>query len=393
MSLAIYDDGFEDRMRGPSVIIWLIAAVVASFLIWAAFAWIDEIVRAKGQVVSSSRPQIIQNLEGGILAELSVAEGDIVEPGQTLARLYGTNYQAVVDEISDQIASLEIRRMRLEAEIAGLDSFDAPANLAARVPDIVASELALLSARRAEYRARVGGARAIVEQAQKERELLENMYAKDVAPLIEVTRARKAASDAEAQLAEAIGQTQLERATDFSKTQSDLASLRQKLRTSTDQLSRTILVAPMRGVVNKLSVTTIGGVVRPGEEIMQIIPLDEELFVEAEVSPRDIASVREGQTATIKLSAYDYTIYGTLKAKVTFISADTFKNEQSRAPDGDPHYKVTLRVDRDLLTDRQVGLEIKPGMQAVVELETGGKTVLTYLTKPLYKSQEALRER
>lgn len=393
MSLAIYDDGFDDRMRGPSLIIWAIAAAVATFLIWAAFAWVDEIVRAKGQVVPSSRPQIIQNLEGGILAELNVSEGDIVEPGQTIARLYGTNYQAAVDEISDQIAALEIRRMRLQAEISGEDSFQAPLDLASRVPEIVASEQALLAARRAEFKARVGGAQAIVEQAQKERELLEAMYEKDVAPLIEVTRARKAASDAEAQLAGAINETELERATDFSKVQNDIASLKQKLRLSSDQLARTILLAPMRGVVNKLSITTIGGVVRPGEEIMQIIPLDDELFIEAEVAPRDIASVREGQDATIKLSAYDYTIFGTLRAKVTFISADTFKDEKSRDPNGDPHYKVTLRVDREALTERQSGLEIKPGMLAEVELQTGGKTVLTYLTKPLYKSGEALRER
>jgi membrane fusion protein, adhesin transport system len=149
----------------------------------------------------------------------------------------------------------------------------------------------------------------------------------------------------------------------------------------------------MRGIVNKLSITTIGGVVRPGEEILQLIPVDEDLFIEASVKPRDIASLREGLAATIKLTAYDYTIYGTLKAKVTFISADTFKDERSRAADGDPHYKVTLAVDRSQLTARQKGLEIRPGMQADVELETGGKTILTYLTKPLYKSSLALRER
>ena len=123
------------------------------------------------------------------------------------------------------------------------------------------------------------------------------------------------------------------------------------------------------------------------------LALDDELFIEARVKPRDIASVREGLDATVKLSAYDYTIYGSLKAKVTFISADTFKDERSRAPDGDPHYKVTLKVDRGQLTERQRKLEIKPGMQADVELETGGKTILTYLTKPLYRGSEALRER
>ena len=219
------------------------------------------------------------------------------------------------------------------------------------------------------------------------------MFKQDIAPLIEVTRARKANSDAENKLSEARNTTEMERATEYSKTEAELASLRQKLKMAQDQLSRTLLVAPMRGVVNKLSITTIGGVVRPGEEILQIIPLDEALFIEARVKPRDIASVREGLSATVKLSAYDYTIYGSLKAKVTFISADTFKDERSRNPDGDPHYKVTLAVDRSQFTERQKGLEIRPGMQADVELETGGKTILTYLTKPLYKSNEALRER
>ena len=393
MSLATFDDDFAEKMRGPSRTIWMIGLAVVVFVVWAAFAWVDEIVRASGEVVSSSRPQIIQNLEGGILAELNVAEGDVVEPGQTLARLYGTQYQSAVDELSDEIAALEIRRFRLEAEIAGEPGFDVPQSLAVRVPDIVASEKALLTARKAEYQARVEGAGAVLEQATAELGLLEKMYKREIAPLIEVTRARKANSDAENRLSEAVTTTQLERANDYSKTQSELAGLRQKLTLAQDQLSRTILVAPMRGVVNKLSVTTIGGVVRSGEEILQIIPLDEELFIEAKVKPRDIAAVKQGQDATIKLSAYDYTIYGSLKAKVTFISADTFKDERSRNPDGDPHYKVMLSVDRTQLNDRQQNLQIRPGMQAEVELQTGGKTVLTYLTKPLYKSSEALRER
>lgn len=393
MSVIGFQDGIADRMRGPSLTIWLIAATVVTFLIWASVAWVDEIVRAPGEVVSSSRPQIIQNLEGGILAELNVAEGDVVEQGATLARLYGTQYQSIADELADQIAGLEIRRLRLEAEMAGMTGFEVPEALSARVPAIVASERALLQARQAEYRARVDGAGAVLAQSTKELELLEKMYKREIAPLIEVTRARKTNSDAENRLTEAVNTTELERANDYSKTQTDLAALRQKMKLATDQLDRTVLVAPMRGVVNKLSVTTIGGVVRPGEEILQIIPLDEELFIEAKVKPRDIASVRKGQEATVKLSAYDYTIWGSLRGQVTFISADTFKDERSRNPDGDPHYKVTLRVDRSKLTERQAGLQIRPGMQAEVELQTGGKTILTYLTKPLYKSSEALRER
>ena len=149
-------------------------------------------------------------------------------------------------------------------------------------------------------------------------------------------------------------------------------------------------LGPVRGVVNKLSITTIGGVVRPGEEILQIIPIEEELLVEAKVAPENIANIRPGQEATIKLSAYDYTIYGTMKGRVDVISADTFKDE--RDPDGESHYKVTVRVDTMSLSDRQAMIDLRPGMQAQIELMTGEKTVLQYLLKPLYKTREALRE-
>ncbi len=393
MSVLDYEDQLIGRGRGPSIMIWAIALTLVLFLVWAALAWVDEIVRAKGEVVSSSRPQIIQNLEGGILAELNVAEGDIVEEGQILARLYGTQYQATVDELDDEIAALDIRRLRLEAEMLGEPDFAIPLEIEERVPAIASSERSLLSARLTEYQARVSGAEAVAEQTAKELDLVQKMYDREIAPLIEVTRAKKAHSDAQNKLSEAITTTEKERATEYSKTQGELASLRQKRRLSQDQLSRTTLLAPLRGVVNKLSVTTIGGVVRSGEEILQIIPLDEELFVEAKVKPRDIASVQMGQEATVKLSAYDYTIYGSLQGKVMFVSADTFKDENARNPDAEAHYKVTLAVDRSQFTERQKKLEIRPGMQAEVELQTGGKTILTYLTKPLYKANEALRER
>ena len=391
--MTTWDSEFETRSARPSTVIWAIGAAFVVFLTWAAFAWVDEIVRAQGTVVSSSRPQIIQNLEGGILAELSVAEGDTVEPGQVLGRLQGTQYQTAVDDFSDQIAALEIRKLRIEAEMRGESRFMVPKDLAERVPEIVASEATLLKARAEDFSARKAGAQAELEQAANELDILERMYAQEVAPLIEVTRARKAHSDAENRLSDTITQAELERAGDHADTLKELASLKQNLKLAQDQLERTVLTAPMRGVVNEIAISTIGGVIRPGEAILQIIPLDEQLYVDAKVKPRDIAAVRQGQEATVKLSAYDYTIWGSLKGEVTFVSADTFIDERSRAADGDPHYIVTLRVDVSKLTDRQKKMEIRPGMQAEVELQTGGKTILTYLTKPLYKSQEAFRER
>ncbi len=382
----------QRELRGPSAVIWLSVLTVCLFIAWAAFAWVDEIVRSDGEIISSSRPQIIQNLEGGILSELLVKEGDVVERGDVLARLHGMQFRSSVDDLQDQINAHDIRRLRLEAELGGQFDFAVPQALMTRSPDIVASERALLQARQSDFVSRREGAQRVLDQAAKEKSLLENMLARKIVSLIEVTRARKTYADAKIRYDEIVTQAELDRAQDYSETLKELATLKQNLKGSQDQLSRTVLRSPMRGIVNGLSVTTIGGVVRPGEEILQIIPLGEELFVEARVAPKDIANIRHGQEATIKLSSYDYTIFGTLKGKVDVISADTFKDERAREADKDAHYKVTLKVDMGALTERQARVEIRPGMQATVELHTGEKTVLQYLLKPLYKSKEAFRE-
>ena len=389
--MATVDAEFEKGLGSSSRIIWLVVATVMVFLIWAKFAWVDEIVRADGQIISAARPQIVQNLEGGILAELLVSEGSVVEPGQVLARLRGTQFQAAVDDLADQLVAASIRRVRLEAEMAGQTDFEVAAIFAQHSPTTVASERALLQARQADYQSRISGAQAVVRETERELASMEDMYRREIVALFEVTNARKAHSDAQNRYNDIVTGAELERANEYSEVLQIIGTLTQELRMAQDQLNRTVIVAPMRGVVNNLAVTTIGGVVRPGEEIFQIIPLDDELFVEAHVKPEDIANVRTGQDANIKLSAYDYTIYGTLNATVDFISADTFKDD--RRPDIPPHYKVTLRVDLSDLTDRQREIEIRPGMQATVELHTGGKTVLQYLTKPLYRGSEALRER
>jgi len=381
---------FEKRVRGPSMLIWLIGATVMIFILWAKFAAIDEIVRAKGSIVSSSRPQIIQNLEGGILAELLVTEGDEVEEGDVLARLRGTQFETNVADLREQVIAAEVQRLRLEAEIEGMFDFNVPEAILEFSPEMVASERALLSARQSDYVSRTEGAQSIVAETRRELAVMEDLYNRDIAALIEVTRARKSNSDAQNTYNEIVTQAELERASEYSDVLQALATLRQELRVSEDRMERTTITSPMRGIVNNLGVTTIGGVIRPGEEIFQIIPLDDELFVEAEVAPSNIANVVPGQAATIKLSAYDYTIYGSLTGEVQLISADTFEDE--RDPNAPPHYRVTLRVDTADLGDRQAQISIRPGMQADVELHTGSKTVLQYLTKPLYRSQEALRE-
>src|SRR6056297_4205888 len=187
---------FNARLRGSSLMIRLCAAVVALFVLWSAFAWLDEIVRADGEIISSSRPQIIQNLEGGILSELLVQEGDVVARGDVLARLHGTQFKSSVEDLRDQITAFEIRRLRLEAELAGQYDFTVPADMALRSPEMVASEKALLKARQEDFVKRSEGAKQVMEQAGEEMRLLENLLEKKIVALIEVTRARGAYADA-----------------------------------------------------------------------------------------------------------------------------------------------------------------------------------------------------
>ncbi|MEX0305511.1 MAG: HlyD family type I secretion periplasmic adaptor subunit [Leisingera sp.] len=389
--MALHDPyGTTETPRSASRIIYLVLAVVLTFLIWAAFASIDEIVRGEGQVVSSSRAQIVQNLEGGILAELHVRQGDVVSAGQVLAKLQDTKFRTAADELQNQIDALEIKRHRLEAQMKGAFEFTVPDMLAQRSPGILASERGLLTARQTDFTSRRDSARQILDQLNAELANMERLYKQKIVALIEVNKARKLATDARAKYNEIGTQAELEQAEDYSQTLRELTTLRQEQRLAVDQLNRTVITSPMAGIVNSLAVTTIGGVIRPGEEILEIIPLGEELFVEAQVKPEDIASVQPGQDATIKLSAYDYTIYGSLRGKVDFVSADTFEDE--RNPRAEPYYRVTVRVDKSGFTERQQTIEIRPGMRAAAELQTGAKTVLQYLLKPLYKSREALRE-
>lgn len=389
MSLAAEVD-FIEGTKSSSLMIKLVAMVLVIFLIWAGFASVDEIVRGDGQVVSSSRSQIVQNLEGGILAELNVRQGDVVQAGQILAKLQDTKFRAVSDDLQDQIDALEIMQYRLEAEIAGEYDFLAPETLSLRSPNILASERALLKARQTDYNSRRSSAQDILRQLNSELRNLKSLHAQRIVALLEVNEAQKAVSDAQAKFDEIGTQAELQLAEEYSETLRQLTSLHQEQRLARDQLDRTVITSPMAGIVNSLAITTIGGVIRPGDEIVEIIPLGEELFVEARVKPENIANVQKGQDVTIKLSSYDYTIYGSLKGKVDFVSADTF--EDDRDANAPPFYKVTIRVDRADLTERQRQIEIRPGMRATAELQTGSKTILSYLLKPLYKSREAFRE-
>ncbi|TRD16677.1 HlyD family efflux transporter periplasmic adaptor subunit [Palleronia caenipelagi] len=393
--LIIYDSALarDDTGRGPSLVIWLSLAAVAIFVGWAAFAMLDEIVRGEGEVISSSRTQSIQSLEGGILSEVLVHEGQEVEAGTVLARLNDTSVRAEVEDLQEQIAALELRRLRLGAEQAGAMEFDVPIEMASQYRGLVDTEQALLTARLTDFESRRAGAMAIVEQTKREKDTMEDLDRQNLVAEIEVTRARKAYMDAKRVHDDIVTTLQLERAQQVRDVISEIGTLRQALAARQDELTRTELRAPMRGIVNRVDITTIGGVVGSGQQIMELIPLNEQLLFEARVKPSDIAGLRIGQEATVKLSAYDYSIYGMLDGKIDVISADTVVDPDDRSAQPQPYYKVTVSIDLDNLTERQREIVLRPGMQGQVELYTGAKSVLRYLLKPLYRSSEALTER
>jgi len=380
----------NESRRGGARIIWLLTALVLVFFGWAHNAPLDEIVRGPGTLVPSSNAQIVQSLEGGILDEIAVREGDIVEPGQTIASLNSTRYLAEVRDFEGQIMAIRAQLMRLRAELAQSETFKLPAEIWDRDPELAASEEQLFIARQQKYQSSIAAAREHLSLQEDQVTMIGGMVSQNAMPAIELLNARQLASELRASRDTLEADYQLERSEDISLLLAELARLTAQVEQSRDQLARSTIASPVRGVVNTLHVSTVGGVVQPGAPIFEITPLNDELLVEARIAPKDIAFVAPEMPSTVKLSAYDYTIYGSLPGKVVQISADTFEDDQ--AQDAQPYYKVLISVDTAAFSARQNVADIRPGMLADAELHVGEKTVLQYLMKPLLKSSEALRE-
>lgn len=378
------------RNRKSSAIVWILAAFCVCFVVWAKNAPLDEIVRGSGVLVPSSRNQIVQSLEGGILTAIHVREGDRVEAGQTIASLNETRFRAEVRDFEGQIFTLRARLMRLQAELEGATTFELPEEFWLADPDLSRSEEEIFIANTFDFSTKSEAAKERVALQAQEVELIMNMVDQRAMPAIDLIDARMAALEAQSALDSLVAEYRVVRAEAISELLSELARLTAQVEQSRDQLNRSTLVSPSDGIVNTIFTTTIGGVVQSGVPIFEITPLDDELLVEIRIRPEDIAFVYAKMDTTIKLTAYDYTIYGSLKGVVTQISADTFEDTES--PDSIPYYKVLVSVDATSLAKKAGVFEIRPGMLAEAELYVGSKTVLQYLITPLIKTSEALRE-
>jgi len=347
-------------------VIWIVAALIATFIVWAKFAILDEIVRGAGKVVPTGKTQIVQNLEGGILAELNVKEGDEVAQGQIVAKLSDTKFKGSFGELEREQRFLKIKLARLSKEIEKSDSFSPSNENQKFAPNIAKSEVQLFTARLQEYNTTKLSLEDSVKLYTKELNLLSKLSKDGVVPPLDAIQAEQKTSEARKKLNSLETEYMLTRTEEYAETLAELKKLEQTLSIREDQFVRTTLKSPARAIVNKVLVSTIGGVVGPGEEILELIPLDDELLIEAKIDPKDIAFVHPNMNATIKFTAYDYTIYGSFQGTVRHISADTFEDETRR--DGTPYYKVGIEINEKDLEFLGKEIAIRPGMLAEAEL-------------------------
>lgn len=385
-----YAPGKDAEFR-PSMALWctLFALVVA--ILWASLAEIDQITRAQGQVIASSRTQIIQSGDGGVVEDMLVKEGDQVERGQVLARLDKTKIESSYFEARAKAAALRASQSRLRAEIfGGAPKFTADAK---DYPQFKESQLLLLAKKRISISEQSSAIKGMIVLAKKELAMTEPLLKTGDVSLSDILKLQRTVADLQAQLTNVNNKYVQDTQTELTKVEEDLAGAEQVLAQRKDQLEHVELKSPVKGVVKNVKITTLGGVVKPSEEVMEIVPDDDALLIEAKVKPADIAFIRPGLDANIKIDAYDYSIYGSLGGKLVYISADTLTEDLKQGEQA--YYRVQVKaLGKQFSARPNERLEIQPGMTATVEIKTGKNTVLKYIIKPVIKTiSESLGER
>ncbi|MBC7992371.1 MAG: HlyD family type I secretion periplasmic adaptor subunit [Rhizobacter sp.] len=375
---------------GTTWALYLMALILISAIAWASIARVDEITRADARVIPDGKEQVIASLEGGILRELHVREGQTVHEGQELAQLDPTRFESQQNEGQAKRIAIMATIVRLTAEANGR-ALNFPKEVA-DMPNIVEGETDAYNARKHGLdEALQTNARNVV-LLMKELGVSEAMSAKGLMSEVEVMRLRRQVNDLQLQSRERINKFRQDASTDLVRVQTELSLLDEQLAGRADVLRRTVLTSPVRGLVKNIRTNTIGGVVAPGAPMMEIVPIGSRVLVEARIKPRDIGFVRVGQKAEVKLAAYDYTTYGGLQGKIEYISPDALGDTDRAAADS-TYYRVTLRSDRSTLKEKGKPLPILPGMTGQVEVRTGERSVLSFILRPMLKSKEAFRER
>ncbi len=413
-----------------NLLLFSIIGFVIFALVWAGNAPLDEVTMGVGRVIPSSKLKTVQNLEGGLVSEIRVREGERVKAGQLLLIIDDTQAKSKFSEDKVKLAALETLIVRLRAEVGGLEPKYSD-RLVQEAPDFIENELALYEARKSELqksinvlhkqaeqktheivelRSRISGLKESYKLGDQQVKLLAPVVKKGASSKMELIRlqrevlglknelvssqqslprAKSALEEISLQIEERQANFRSEAFKELNEAIANARALKESMTVSEDRLSRTEVASPVDGTVKQILVNTIGGVVQPGEDLVEIVPDDESLLVEARVRPSEIAFLHPGQKAKVKVTAYDYAIYGSMDAVLVHISADTITDEN-----GESFYEIKVRTDRSYLGKEEGIMPILPGMVAEVDILTGKKTVLAYLMKPILRAQQrALTER
>ena len=375
------------------IIIAAIGLLLVGLLIWSNWAELDQVTRAPGKVIPVGRTQVVQTEDGGVIKQINVKEGDHVKLGETLVVLDKVKIQAAVDEARAKVAALKSQTARIDAEL-----FDTPLQFPSDISNFtnfIQNQRELYAKRRAAIQSELSSLNDMKRLMQQELDMNTPLVASGDVARSEIIRMQRSIVDVDGQIADKRAKYIEELQTELTKADEDLATAQQVLAQREDALAGTQLTAPTDGIVKNVHLTTVGGVLKPGDEVLEIVPTGEKLIVESQVATRDIAFVKVGQQANVKFDTYDSSIYGSGKGRVTYISPDTLSEQK---PDGSQitYYRVNLEVDVSRMRPRERGevIEIQPGMTASVEIITGHSTVFRYLTKPLTKTfSNSLEER
>ncbi len=384
-------DDYLDEDKKSGRLILLLCACLAAFIAWAGYFEIDQTVHTTGQVILSARTQLVQTADGGVLKELTVQEGDTVTSGQLLAVLEKERAQANLEETRSRIMSLKAALLRAKAEVR----FETPqfGSEFKQYPEFVSAQQGLYMQRKRSLDEELRTLQDALAMTLQEKRMNDNLFKNGDVSELDVLRAKRQVSEIEGRIAGTKNKYLQDTRTELTRIEDELSSQNQKLNGAENLLSHTDIMAPMDGVVKTLKIHTLGGVLRPGDELMQIAPVGDALLLEAKVLPSDIGQLVKGQMVFITLDAYDYSIYGNLKGELIDISPDTLSDSNAQGslintPSGQPsvYYKVTIGIAKDQENSKVTSMEIKPGMTASIDIRTGTRNLLTYLLKPVIKT-------
>lgn len=380
---------FSAKGKASSKVIWLTLLGLVVFFAWAKIAILDEVTVGSGKVTPSTRAQVIESLDGGVIDNLYVQQGNIVEKGQTLAQLDINRAQSVYGEAFSHVTTLRASAERLRAELSGEPLRFSQETL--KDPNLAARERQLHESRLRNRDETVLNLQQSMQLVEQELKMTEPLVARGAASAVEVIRLRRQISEIRGKIDKVRNLYAVRAREEQVKNNANLEAQLEVVNGKADQLRRATLTSPVRGIVKDIQVTTVGGVLQPGGKLMEIVPLEDKLLIETRVNPRDIAYIRPGLPAIIKITAYDSSIYGDLNGEVESVSPDTLQDEVRR---DQYYYRVYVRTLESGLTNKNGDrFAIVPGMMANVEIKTGQKSVLDYLIKPLNKVNKALRER